>query len=65
MKTIHNVETGEIVERELAKEEMAQQVKDEKLVAAKEAAKEAREAAIAAVYDKLGLTPEEIALITQ
>lgn len=65
MKTIVNLETGEVTERELTKDELAQQAIDEKATAARLAAKEAKEAAIVAVYDKLGLTPEEIALITQ
>ena len=59
MKIIHNVETGEIIERELTKEELAQQVIDEKASAARETEKAKAEAAKAAVLEKLGLTADD------
>lgn len=60
MKIIHNVETGEIIERELTKEELAQQVIDEKASAAREAEKAKAEAAKSAVLEKLGLTIDDL-----
>jgi hypothetical protein len=70
MKTIHNIETGEIIERELNAEELAQQAIDEVAFAEKEAEKEAEANAKAAAKASaeaklaaLGLTPEEIAAL--
>ena len=60
MKTIVNVETGEVTERELNAEELAQQAIDEKANAAREAEKAKAEAAKSAVLDKLGLTADDL-----
>lgn len=60
---IHNVETGEITEREMTAEEIAQREADE---AAALAEKEAQAAALAkrqALLDKLGITEEEAKLL--
>lgn len=64
MKTIHNLETGEIIERELNAEELAQQAIDEPKQLEKEAIKQARINARLSALSKLtalGLTEEEIA----
>lgn len=60
MKTIVNVETGEVTERELNAEELAQQAIDEKASAARDAEKAKAEAAKSAVLDKLGLTADDL-----
>lgn len=59
---IHNVETDEVVEREMNAEELAQLEADE--AAAKAKAKAATEAAAvkAALLEKLGITEEEAKL---
>lgn len=49
MKTIHNIETGEIIERELNTEELAQQTIDEAFWLEKQAAHEAAVAAQSAL----------------
>ena len=63
MKTIVNVETGEVTERELNAEELAQAAIDQKANDAREAEKAKAESAKAAVYAKLGLTADEIAAL--
>jgi hypothetical protein len=60
MKTIINVETGEVTERELNAEELAQAAIDEKANAVREAEKAKAEAAKSAVLDKLGLTADDL-----
>ena len=63
MITIHNVETGEITQRELNAEELAQRAKDE---AAQEAALLALSEAAAkrqALLAKLGITEDEARLL--
>lgn len=60
MKTIVNVTTGEIVERELNADELAQQAIDEKVIAEREAEKEKAETAKTAVLNKLGLTADDL-----
>lgn len=67
MKKIVNCETGEVIERELTDEEIAQQNKDEaesnakQLEEKKEA--EAKAAARQTILDRLGLTEEEAKLL--
>ena len=70
MKTIHNLETGEMIERELNSEELAQQAIDEAKYQEQQAIKQAEEDAKAAAkasaeakLSALGLTPEEIAAL--
>lgn len=58
--TIHNVETGEILEREATAEEFAQWEADKAAEAQKAAEEAARLSAKLAIYAKLGLTEEEI-----
>ena len=66
-KLIVNCETGEIVERELNAEELAQQEIDEaKIAEAKaiaDAKAEAEAQAKAALLERLGITAEEAALL--
>jgi hypothetical protein len=63
MKTIVNVETGEITERELNAEELAQAAIDQKANDAREAEKAKVETDKAALLDKLGITADEAALL--
>ena len=59
----HNVETGEVVEREATAEELAQKVKDQAETAARQAEIAARAEAKAAAQAKLaalGLTVEDL-----
>lgn len=63
IKTIHNVETGEIIERPMNAEEIAQQEKDKIEFAAIRAQAEAKAIAKAALLERLGITAEEAALL--
>lgn len=60
---IHNIETGEVIEREMNAEELAQWEADKAIAqdVAKEEAKAA--AAKAALLEKLGITEEEAKLL--
>jgi hypothetical protein len=60
---IHNQETGEIIEREMNADEIAQAEIDEKTMAARDAAQVAKEVAKQAVLAKLGLTADEVAAL--
>lgn len=67
MKRIINVETGEVIERELNAEELAQQAIDEANIAAVKAAQQAKadtaaqaKAAAEAKLAALGLTTEDL-----
>lgn len=63
MKKIINVETGEVIERELNAEELAQQEIDE-VNAKKEQAELAQKAAEKeAILNRLGLTAEELKVL--
>jgi hypothetical protein len=64
---IHNAATGEIVEREMNAEELAQREADRAAAEAAAAEAAAKEAARQSALDKLaalGLTPEEIAALS-
>jgi FMN-dependent NADH-azoreductase len=64
MKTFeHNATTGEIIERDLTKQELAQTEIDAVESAAQKAAYEAKATARQAVLDRLGITAEEAQLI--
>ena len=63
MKTIVNCETGEVVQRELNAEELAQQAIDEVDVAARKAEAEAKAQAKAAILNRIGLTADELKTI--
>ena len=60
---IHNATTGEIIEREMNKEELAQLQIDAANEEAKLAAAEAKAAAKAALLDRLGITADEAKLL--
>jgi hypothetical protein len=61
--TIHNVETGEIIERPMTAAEKATFEADAKAYADKEAAKVQAEADKAALLNKLGITADEAKLL--
>jgi len=63
MTVIHNVETGEIVEREMNAEELAQYEKDKIAVNAQRQAEAAKAAERAALLTKLGITEDEARLL--
>jgi hypothetical protein len=64
MITIHNVETGEITEREMNAEEIAQQEIDEANFKARQAEAQAKAQAKAVLFERLGLTQEEFNTLT-
>jgi len=59
----HNVETGEIVEREMNADEMAQFEADAKAKAERDAEQAAKDADKAALLAKLGITADEAKLL--
>lgn len=59
----HNVETGEITERDMTAEELAQAQADAAAAAAKAAELAAIAAARQAILDRLGLTEDEARLL--
>jgi hypothetical protein len=63
MTVIHNVETGEIIERELNAEELAQWEMDKAAEQAEKEAERAKAADKAALLEKLGITQEEALLL--
>ncbi len=64
MKTLeHNATTGEIIERELTEQEIAQIEIDTINSAARQAEAEARATQKAALLDRLGITEEEAKLL--
>ena len=60
---IHNAETGEVVEREMNEEELAQQALDSAAYKAKESEAAAKEAQRQTLLAKLGITEEEAKLL--
>lgn len=62
-KIIINCETGEVTEREMTEEELAQQVEDEKLAAKAEAEAKVKAAAREGILDRLGLTEDEAKIL--
>lgn len=60
---IHNVETGEIIEREMNAEELAQSTQDELNDAAMKAAIEQAKADKIAVLEQLGITEAQAKLL--
>lgn len=60
---IHNVETGEVIEREMNAEELAQWEADQAAFAAEEAAKAETAVQRQALLDKLGITADEAKLL--
>ena len=60
---IHNVETGEVVEREMNAEELAQRELDQARAKQESEAKAEALAAKAALLDRLGITADEARLL--
>lgn len=60
---MHNVETGEVVEREMNAEELAQWEADQAAFAAQVQAQEEAAAQRAALLERLGITEEEAKLL--
>jgi hypothetical protein len=63
MITIHNAETGEIIEREMNAKEIVQHEADQTAYADRVAQEAAKEAAKAALLAKLGITEDEAKLL--
>jgi hypothetical protein len=63
MIRIHNVLTGEIIDREMTNEEFAAYESEQQTRAAQQAEAEAKANAKAALLDKLGITAEEAVLL--
>ena len=63
MKIEANATTGEIIEREMTAEEIAQDLADQADALAREAEATAKAAARQAILDRLGLTADEAALL--
>jgi hypothetical protein len=63
MKTIVNVETNEIIERELNEEEVAQNLKDLSELNARQAEADARAIQRQLLLDRLGITQDEANLL--
>jgi hypothetical protein len=61
--TIHNVETGEVIEREMNAEELAQKEADKATALARQQAEANKEADKAALLSKLGITEDEAKLL--
>jgi hypothetical protein len=61
--TEHNVETGEVTERNATKEELAQAAKDQAELTARLAQDVAKAEAKAALLAKLGITEDEARLL--
>lgn len=60
---IHNIETNEVIEREMNADELAQYEADKAASEAMKAEAAAKEAARAALLDKLGITADEAKLL--
>lgn len=60
---IHNIETGEVLDREMTEEEFTKAESDRVEAEAKQAQAEAKEAARQAILDRLGLTADEAKLL--
>jgi hypothetical protein len=60
---IHNVQTGEEIEREMTDSEFAQYKAQQELDEIQEAKESAKEVARQALLDKLGITAEEAKLL--
>jgi len=63
MVRIHNIETNEIIDREMNDNEFAQYKADLTAEIARQAEAEAKEAARQAIADRLGLTADELKLL--
>jgi len=60
---IHNIETDEIIEREMNADELAQWETDKATIQAEAEAKAAIQAQKQAILDRLGLTEDELRIV--
>ena len=60
---IHNVETGEVIERDMTAAELTQWEADKTAIAEAKAAAETKEAAKSALLEKLGISEAEAKLL--
>ena len=60
---IHNAETGEVIERDMTEDELAQWEADKAESAQRRAEAEAKAAQKAALLDRLGITQDEAKLL--
>jgi len=60
---IHNIDTDEVIDREMNDAEFAQYEADKAAQAAKQAEAEAKETAKAAILERIGLTADELKTI--
>jgi hypothetical protein len=63
MVRIHNIETDEVIDREMNDQEFAQYEANQAAQAAEQAEAEAKEAARQVILDRLGLTADEAKLL--
>jgi hypothetical protein len=63
MVRIHDLETNEVIDREMSDAEFAQYKADQAERAAKQAEAEAQATARQAILDRLGLTADEAAIL--
>jgi hypothetical protein len=63
MVRIHNIETDEVIDREMTDSEFAQYQADQAAQATAQAEAEAKATAKAAILDRIGLTADELKLI--
>ena len=63
MVRIHNIETDEVIDREMNDAEFAQYEADQAAQVARKAEAEAKENAKAAILDRIGLTADELQTI--
>ena len=59
----HNIETGEVIQRDMTKDELAQYKIDEAIEAAKTKEAQAKSESKAALLARLGITEEEAVLL--
>jgi len=63
MVRIHNVETNEVIDREMTDDEFAQYQADQATEVARKAEAEAKAQVKAAILDRIGLTADELKTI--
>jgi hypothetical protein len=63
MVRIHDVETDEVIDREMTAAEFKQYEADQKALVASRAEADAKETAKAAILDRIGLTADELKTI--
>jgi hypothetical protein len=63
MIRIHNIETDEVIDREMTTAEFKQYEKEQELQSAAKSQAEAKEAARQAILDRIGLTADDVKLL--